>query len=793
MSSVVMEDTGQPPNGAMDWWQNPFVTIGAGSFGSVLEISTQEGLAEIFETTGWFDHEVFMRLAGEPRGFLGRFLGRPLTPVEFGTDLPLEKLLVVKTQFPCVAPASTAQEHLAELNAICAEALEGEPLDEVLAGLRPLVERSGTVAGVAAGATVPTIANEAVAGAVLNNLPDSRHFMKTLFCGFDAFSTPGAGTQLGAALLLERIVPLNNSNILSGTGAISNLYALLFQTVYALQHAQDNVRFMHGDLHIYNLGVQLGAAGEGLGDPYRFWTAGETTSGRGTGTAAVVEKSQYIELRFPLRICAKIIDFGSASFDVSINRTRVRVAARRSAGFVYQYGAFHPMFDLAMLLGPFFAAEIQRGRLPLTLTDYFLIISNCFGMDTSRWTPDDAGVRDYMKTYYQVGVPRPRPEMFGAMRHGSLLPALTFLARQLAALGLPVRSLNSAPIAAQRPFTLVSTSPASSEGAPDFFSSATYTIVDSDGTPLISTAPLSVSNASRLHVVAIDTRHPSAAEWTFATGCCRVDTISIAGAVAGVALNGAFFDPFNDYRPILAYQKAGEQVQANRDGILAAYKSLQGVIVIRGRQLSVLRPGAEAERQAAKADAAFISSPLLLENGQLVFTTEVTTNIDAAHPGRHLFECRRTTDVGIQRGAPVAGVLRPRVAAHGQPTVTYPNCNALLPGELAHASTRAARSMLVLSPTHVYFVVVDGPDNQDFNAISPTESSAGITLYTLAKLTQARIGNVALFPGAQQAIALHGGKNSNLAWNFGRGVVSTSHALPFPGGNILVFAPIRQS
>ena len=267
---------------------------------------------------------------------------------------------------------------------------------------------------------------------------------------------------------------------------------------------------------------------------------------------------------------------------------------------------------------------------------------------------------------------------------------------------------------------------------------------------------------------------------TFKLECCHIDGISYLEderIIEGVVINAAFFNINTDFENVgpTIIERNPIHFQSNNP-IPDDYRPYYHQILIDNNEI-VINPNSVANGPplpiGPTVTAEFHSGPLLIRNGQRVFTQNNYNTMNAN--GVRIFQCEPNVfnnPVHINKGG-INYVVK--------------NCNSP-PGELFHAANMNPRSALVITDDHqgnrtVQFVSVPGR--------GPRGIANGMTLSEFSRYLHANIPNI------NMAINLDGGQSSRLCVKYG-GTIKTFNytfdhvgnkesARAYPVGSILSF------
>lgn len=290
-----------------------------------------------------------------------------------------------------------------------------------------------------------------------------------------------------------------------------------------------------------------------------------------------------------------------------------------------------------------------------------------------------------------------------------------------------------------------------------------------------------------IHVVTINTKEMKKAGYEIKLRCCHMDVISYLNNNLGVAINGTFFD-LNTHKPI-GNTKVNRKddlpaFMSNSPPISSLYREYYGSLIIDSSN-SKVKIGRGAVRDNFSNDYAY-SGPLLVENGNIIFTNETVKKTQNYADGMKIrpFQCRTpsTKDQGKKYLPPQDNIEV--IDSDCEPILRdvkdyIPNCNAIQPGELSHAGNPNPRTMVLTrkgQDEDLVFVYVEGRDDRGI----------GLDLVDMAILAKDF--------NADMALNLDGGRSSAIAWrtkDSPENIVTANpnHMNFYPVGNIITFSP----
>lgn len=247
--------------------------------------------------------------------------------------------------------------------------------------------------------------------------------------------------------------------------------------------------------------------------------------------------------------------------------------------------------------------------------------------------------------------------------------------------------------------------------------------------------------------------------------CCKRDPVAALDNYTGVLTNATFFGLNTDYKPIdvsksQATSKRGLIIKGSL-GVPHEYGDVYTTVVIARNKFWIGNKGV-----AEPWDAYFMSGPVLVKNGKIVFTEEMLKEERfQCFPGPHIKTSKRVTVANVKFPTGTCKMVK-------MPAFEVNNCDAIIPGELIHASNPNPRSVLFTVADGFGFLSVEGR----------SESGDGLDMADLAKLLHKL--------GATDAVNLDGGRSSKIAWRLesNPGVTWSFHkqALePYVAGNVI--------
>lgn len=278
----------------------------------------------------------------------------------------------------------------------------------------------------------------------------------------------------------------------------------------------------------------------------------------------------------------------------------------------------------------------------------------------------------------------------------------------------------------------------------------------------ISTRKEAINNATQfIHVARIDQKkgiHNGG--YKFRLDCCRVnirDYFRTDKIQSGIAINAGFFQLRTDFSPV-GYFKTQDMLSKN--AIPELYKDHYGMVGIHDNG-TLGFTSTVSESEAAKFKQVVTVGPVLVWEGEVIMIKDV---IDTVTDNIAKFHC-------VQPPGHLNPADKYFRALNG---VNVPNCSAISPGELSHASTPNPRSAIAIDKdSNVYFIYVEGR----------YQRGVGVSLTELSELC------VKL--GAVYAINLDGGGSSQLVWKLPGdtviGQTNPDHDFEYPVGNIISF------
>lgn len=262
--------------------------------------------------------------------------------------------------------------------------------------------------------------------------------------------------------------------------------------------------------------------------------------------------------------------------------------------------------------------------------------------------------------------------------------------------------------------------------------------------------------------VFINTRLATESGYTLSTICCKIDPANYLENHYGVAINATFFD-INKYTPIGPYidHKSGFTSDTQ---IPPTYAGDYGAVYIENNHVFITR----IDNLNTDYSNLFASGPLLVYNGIALFNDAKMYDTEPSSSGPvYKYQCSVYLEYTSDD---VVSVFDDKLAH---------NCYKISPGELSHGGNPNPRSMILARDAaadnewDLAFVTIEGRKNY----------SEGADFLDMIR--------VALGLGARHAIALDGGRSSNLAYRspYDPNIVYVSnHLESYPVGNILTLS-----
>lgn len=545
-------------------------------------------------------------------------------------------------------------------------------------------------------------------------------------------------------------------------------YYILFQIAYALAKAQELHEFTHYDLHTGNIVF------EKINNPVEYNIRTSATGGIN------------VELLNPFSFNVRIIDFGFAR----IKRKNVIIHPRVGVkSLVDIYAVFNPCYDLTSFIG----IILQLVESPRAYSGETVEIANGFKNTLGR-----EGLIDILRFMYNITDPsfdykslyykdiwRPLHVTKYHNNAKTMYEMALYFLGKMSALGPTIKSYyrDDNKLYRQKDYAI---------GVPE--TSIVLNSVTDSGIGFILHYP-DIRNVIRswartttkpyyhhtfgnidghtpkqiITVMYVDSEKAMQEGYMFTTVCCKMDPKEFMKSHTGVAINGGFFDINNSFRPIGPYRQTNNlQVYESYIEIPPLYVKDYGVVIFDGKKSGItIMQYDEYVQIEHKEDNVFVSGPMLVRNGNIVFTDANIKSSTIYHEKQiYPYQCREPRN-------PTESSFKFLESNIREINGYIPNCSKVVPGELSHASNPNPRSMLIKREKDNFgdyaFVVVEGRGNR----------GDGMDLDLMARLAKSL--------KAIDAINLDGGRSSTLAWNFGTKVYTNNDQRidKYVAGNII--------